>query len=286
MRRLLGLGDNTADLYVTSGTMYPGGNAVNVAALTARLGHEASYLGVLGTDAPGDLILGALRAEGVDVSRCRRVPGPTSWSRVVHHENDRTFDGSDAGVSRAWDLGPEDHAWIGAHELTHTSLYSGLGPHLSAVRKAAPLLTHDFSSEWTDEDLRATAPLLDVAFLSAADLDEDACVNLARSVAALGTGVVIVTRGERGALALSDGRIHTQAAEPADVVDTLGAGDAFIAGFLGVWTPTRDVPSALSAGAHEAARNCAVRGAFGHGAPIPESHPAGGPERPSPADTR
>ena len=74
--RILGIGDNTVDIYVDQGMEYPGGNAVNVAVLARRLGAETSYLGCLGRDALGDLVHECLVAEGVDVSRCRRIDGP------------------------------------------------------------------------------------------------------------------------------------------------------------------------------------------------------------------
>ncbi len=61
--RLLGLGDNTVDTYVDQGTQYPGGNAVNVAVFAHRLGLAAGYLGCLGADAAGDLLLQALQAK-------------------------------------------------------------------------------------------------------------------------------------------------------------------------------------------------------------------------------
>jgi len=271
MRRLLGLGDNTVDHYLSTDTIYPGGNAVNVAVLTARLGHEASYLGIVGTDAEGDLILRALREERVDVTHCRQIPGTTSWSAVRHDGNDRFFTGSDPGVSTRWDLTEADDAFIARHHITHTSLYSALEPHLPRIRRAAPLLSFDFTSEWTDAHLQRVAPLVDIAVLSAASVGTEDAEALARRVAHAGPEVVVVTRGPRGALALHADEPHHQAALPVTPLDTLGAGDAFIAGFLNTWLDTRDARAALHAGAREAARNCATRGAFGHGVPMSDS---------------
>ena len=50
MVRVLGIGDNTVDIYVDQDVQFPGGNAVNVAVMMKRLGAEASYLGCIGTD--------------------------------------------------------------------------------------------------------------------------------------------------------------------------------------------------------------------------------------------
>ena len=57
---------------------------------------------------------------------------------------------------------------------------------------------------------------------------EDAAAELA----ALGPREVVVKRGAQGALSLVDGGVHTAPAVPVDVVDTVGAGDAFVAGYL------------------------------------------------------
>ncbi|GGL19489.1 PfkB family carbohydrate kinase [Deinococcus radiotolerans] len=274
MPRLLGIGDNTVDVYLSQGVMYPGGNTVNVAALSARLGHPASYVGCVGRDAAGQLILRALQAEGVDVTRCRQVKGQTSWSAIQHREGDRYFVGSDAGVQGNWTLTDDDLAFVAAHDVVHSSLYSGLDDQLPRIREAARVLTYDFSSEWTPGGLAQVAPLLDVAFLSAGEGETGQALDLARSVAEQGARVVVVTRGAQGALALLDGTVFKQSVVPTQVTDTLGAGDAFITAFLHHWTTHHDLPGALNAGAHEAARNCAVHGAFGHGVPIPAHHPA------------
>ena len=75
MPRILGLGDNTIDTYVSAGLQFPGGNAVNVAALARRLGAQASYLGCWGDDEGGAILRAALTAEGVDLSHVREIAG-------------------------------------------------------------------------------------------------------------------------------------------------------------------------------------------------------------------
>ena len=65
--RIVGVGDNTVDKYLHLKMMFPGGNAVNVPVLARRYGHDASYIGWLGDDTYGHLILDALVAEGLDV---------------------------------------------------------------------------------------------------------------------------------------------------------------------------------------------------------------------------
>ena len=54
--RIAGIGDNVIDRYLNKGVMYPGGNAVNVAAHSAMLGADSAYIGVIGDDLGGSII--------------------------------------------------------------------------------------------------------------------------------------------------------------------------------------------------------------------------------------
>ena len=54
--RLLGIGDNVSDQYVHTNTMYPGGQALNVASFARLQGAQAGFLGAFGTDAPAEHI--------------------------------------------------------------------------------------------------------------------------------------------------------------------------------------------------------------------------------------
>lgn len=266
--RLLGLGDNTVDIYVDRALQFPGGNAVNVAVQARRLGAQTGYLGCLGSDEAGMLVADALRAEGVDASRCRVRAGDNARCFIGHDGHDRRFLRSQRGVRGEWgDFSPEDLAYIAGFDLVHASIYGELDGALATLRPAIRRFSFDFSERWTPANLAATLPWLDIAFLSFPGGSDVECSELARECAAAGPGIVVVTRGERGSLALAGGVFHRHGITPARIVDTLGAGDGFIAAFLLAVLEGRGVPAALAAGADNAAAACACQGGFGHGAP-------------------
>lgn len=273
MVRVLGIGDNTVDIYVDQGVQFPGGNAVNVPILMKRLGAEGSYLGCIGTDFLGELIQHALTAEGIDISHLRVIEGPNSWSRIRHVGGDRVFDGSHPSRRGDYRLKPEDFRFIAAHDLAHSSVYSRLEDELERIGAAAPLLSFDYSSEYTPDYIARTAPALDIAFLSDALGSDDESEALARKVAGHGPRIVVITRGSKGALALAANRIFRQPVRPAQVVDTLGAGDGFIAAFLLAMLKGEDIEAALAKGALHAAHVCTYRGAFGYETPIRPGQP-------------
>ena len=263
---LLGLGDNTVDIYVDKGVMFPGGNAVNVSVLGGRLGASAAYLGCLANDVYGRLLFDAMSAEGVDLSHCRRIDGENAHVLVGHRDGDRVFLKSTPGVRACYALGSDDFAYIGGFDVVHTSYCSDNEALIPAISRAATLLSYDFSNRWTKDHMARFGSFVDIAFLSFPNRADEECAEALREWSASGIHIVVMTRGEDGALALSNGTLYRQGSMPARVVDTLGAGDAFIAGFLTTFLKGNPVPLALRNGARAATMACGEMGGFGHGA--------------------
>ncbi|PZP42886.1 MAG: fructoselysine kinase [Azospirillum brasilense] len=273
MPRILGIGDNTVDVYVDDGMQYPGGNAVNVAVQARRAGAEASYLGCLGRDALGELLHGALVAEGIDISMVRWRDGPNARSPIAHRDGDRIFLGGKPGVRGQYELSEADDAFVAAHDLAHTSVHSDLDVELPRLKRHAKLLSYDYSERWTRPGKADTFRHVDIAFLSSPRAGQVECEDIMRNCAGSGPKLVVLTRGIRGSMALWQGEISTAGTQPTQVVDTLGAGDAFIGAFLVAWLRRRDPQAALEAGAAHAALACGSKGAFGHGAPVSAGAP-------------
>ncbi len=267
--QLLAVGDNVVDCYPDLGVMFPGGNTVNVAVHARRTGAASAYLGVVGTDAAGDLVRGSLVAEGVDTALVRTIEGANAFAVVRVVEGNRVFESGEIGVSR-FRVGDADLERAAAVDVVHTGECSMTEKDLPRLSEVARLLSFDFSERpW--EYVEEHAPLVSVAVLSAASVEEDP-VLLARRVASLGPRVVAVTQGPGGATLLADGRVYRAPAGAGPVVDTLGAGDAFIARLL-VGLARGEQPEALlPAATAYATASCAEHGAFGHEAGLPPAY--------------
>ena len=142
--RLLAVGDNVVDRYVEAGFMYPGGNAVNVAVHARRNGATSAYLGAVGTDRAGHVVLAALEEEGVDTMLTRRVDGPNAYADVRIVAGNRVFGGADAGISR-FTVSPADLEAAAAFDIVHTGECSMLEGQLNELAEAARTLSFDFS---------------------------------------------------------------------------------------------------------------------------------------------
>lgn len=284
--RILGIGDNVSDQYVHTGTMYPGGQALNVAAFGRMQGADTGFLGAFGSDAPAEHIQQVLKELGIHTDRCRHYPGENGASRVTLKNGDRVFLGSNkGGVLRQHplQLDPADLDYIRTYHIVHTSNNSYLDGELEKVKKTGVLLSYDFSTRWNEPDrLRRVASQADIAFLSCSDLTGEEAKGLLRQAAGLGVSLTVATRGSRGALLYDGSAFLEQSSEYVEPVDTMGAGDAFASALLvhlaAAWRAEEQLPEmeaigkAAAAAAHFSSQVCLQNGAFGHGRPIPEGY--------------
>src|SRR4051794_33087819 len=185
--QLLAVGDNVVDRYPAQGVMYPGGNAVNVAVHARRCGLRVGYVGAVGTDQAGRVVLGALQAEGVDTSRTRVVDGANAYAEVQVVQGNRVFGHGDVGVSR-FTVAPDDLAVARAADVVHTGECSMVEDQLESLAGASRRLSFDFSERPWDY-VERYAPLADVAIVSRPASALPEALDVARRVQALGPDV-------------------------------------------------------------------------------------------------
>jgi len=267
--RVVGVGDNTVDIYLHQGLMFPGGNAVNVSVFANRLGAYASYIGWLGNDERGNLIHDALVEENIDLSHVRRIDGENAFCEIDVVEGDRIFGDFSEGVRNQIVLNDEDYEFISEHSLTHTSIYSFVEPFIEKLHKYSRKLSFDFSQDWDTDYLEKILPHVDIAILSSKERQLEDNRPLMQMAKTKGPELILITGGDQGAL-LFDGQgfYHQGIVEVTDIADTLGAGDAFAANFMVEYLKGVHIPDALAHAAEFAASACQSHGAFGHGAPI------------------
>jgi sugar/nucleoside kinase (ribokinase family) len=267
--RLLAVGDNVVDVYPQQGVMYPGGNAVNVAVHAKRQGAQAAYLGAVGTDLAGEVVLGSLRAEGVDTSLTRIVDGPNAAALVHVVDGNRVFAGGDVGVS-VFELSSHDLAVAAGFDIVHTGECSHIEDQLGELARCSSRLSFDFSERPWDY-VQQYAALASIAISSAPDGDLSQATRQVERLRALGPVTAVVTLGAAGAVVLEE-TLTYRPAPPGRIVDTLGAGDAFIARLLVGLARSEPIGTLLSAATTYATGTCASFGAFGYPSAISPVH--------------
>ena len=260
-------------------TMHVAGAESNVAVGVARLGHSVSWAGVLGADPHGEFILRQLRAEGVGLHYREDAARRTGVMFLEQRTADVTrafYYRSDSAGSTLCPADVDGALQVGARVLHLTGITAALSPESRkaveyAAKQAASngvvvsLDVNYRSKLWSREEARQVlTPLVRHAGIVIASDDELGLVATAPAGAQdphtaesamvaelLGFGVreVVVKRGAAGATVHTpDGRWDTPAVQVTSI-DTVGAGDAFTAGYLSALLDGADVPGRLQRGA-------------------------------------
>ena len=266
---MIGVGDNVVDCYLDQRTYYPGGNAVNVAVNCRRDGASpVAYLGIFGDDPEAEHIKRCLDAEDVEWKRSRKVYATTGHPGVsLSADGDRIFMGGPKDTAQhifRLRLTPPDLDYIAGFDVCHSSCYSGIEPELAALAKRTEV-SFDFSTRNEDDYIDEVSPHIRMAFFSGTALTEGKLESIIDRCHDRGTEIVGITLGSRGAVFSRLGRRFVQAVKPAAaIVDTMGAGDSFIAGFLTRYYETGAMADSLDFAAERAAIACGYYGGFGY----------------------
>lgn len=230
--RLAAVGDNCMDVYESIHQAFPGGNPVNVAVYTRRLGGHSSYTGVVGNDQYGKIMIEALRSKGVDTSHVRTLEGNTAITKVRLVDGERVFGDYDEGVLVDFKLSDSDIDFLCTHDIVVTGLWGMVENDLHKIKARGTLIAFDFATKPEGEVLEAAIGQVDYAFFSTDEGDTSKLRNLMKQLKARGPKLVIATMSEQGSLVFDGTSFHHYGIVPCDVIDTMGAGDSYIAGFL------------------------------------------------------
>jgi 2-dehydro-3-deoxygluconokinase len=232
-----------------------GGAESNVAIGLVRLGVSATWVGRVGDDALGQRVLRELRAEGVTVQAVLDNGAPTGLMVKERRTNDHTRVIYYRARSAGSRLCPEDvpASLVPAADVLHCS---GITLGLSASAEQAIWATVDQatrakvaisfdvnhrSAVWGPRDAgqvyRALAQKAVIVFAGLREArmitaEPGDAASQAKAISALGPAEVVIKLGPEGCVASVEGELYTVPAVPIDAVDTVGAGDAFVAGYL------------------------------------------------------
>lgn len=215
-----------------------GGQAANVAAWAAELGAAARFVGKRAHDAAGRLVAEEVRAHGVELLG-PVVSGGTGVVVSIAEPGGLRSMASDRGVAPELRAEELEIAWFRGCDVLHLSGYSLFRSPIDqagakaagAVRQQGGRVSVDlsaaeailaFGAERFRDRLAQLQP--DVVFATEAELDAVG--------ADVDAPVVVRKRGARGIVVETARRASELAAQPAEVVDSTGAGDALAAGFL------------------------------------------------------
>jgi len=258
--RIACVGDNCIDRYLPPlNYALVGGNAVNVAVQLTRIGVASAYFGAAGQDAGGERLRAALLGAGVSVAGLRLRAGETTATTDIATtpDGERQFLHEDFGACATYRPDEHDLAALAAFDHVHLGWLNDGGALKRYLRRHGVSVSQDLSVNAAPDNLSPAG--LSVAFASASG---DAAEALAEALLEGGAVLAVVTSGAAGSLAATGQQIVRAAALTLEPVDTTGAGDSFIAGFLASYLNGAPLPEALAQGAIRASEACRHHGGF------------------------
>lgn len=240
------IGETLIDIIEEDGSSeeFIGGSPANVAIGVARLGHRSKLLTRVGDDPRGDRIAAHFAAEAVELIEESRTPAPTSTAHAKI-----AADGSAEYVFNLdWSLpriAPEPGQLVhvgsfavciapGSDEALRFLREQGDSHLVTIDPNIRPSLLSDHASVLRRfEQAVAATDLVKLSDDDAAWLYPDvAPLDVLDRIRALGPRIAVMTLGAAGACAIGDGGIAQVDARPVEVVDTISAGDSYMASLI------------------------------------------------------
>ena len=225
------LGDNCVDFYSNLNRYYCTGNAVDFGVHMKRLGTPVSIISVTGNDRFGREMRETLETEGVDLSHFHTVEGRTAVSYMELIDKERTYGDYVEGAMEDVQFSKEDIAFAKEHDLVHTAFWGNAQKHLPEIHASGTEICFDYATEMNDPLVEETIPYVDYAFFSY-EKEDDFIKGFLKEIVGKGPKIAVATFGEEGSIAWDGKEFYRYGIEEADLVNTIGAGDSFMAGFM------------------------------------------------------
>lgn len=229
--KVAAIGDNCIDYYERLQRLYPTGNVVDTGVNLQKLGINTSIISTTGSDKYGQLMLDTLKREGIDISHLKVAEGQTAITYMDMNGLDRVHGDYMEGVLSNISFDEEDIAFAATHQLVHSAFWGKAEGVLEEIKRRGALISFDYADRYQTEMVNKTAPFVDYGFFSFKEKDEfvkEFLIDMTKK----GMKIAVATFGEKGSLAYDGSKFYEFGIFEAEVVNTVGAGDSFIAGFL------------------------------------------------------
>ena len=253
--RVAMIGDNCIDIYEKLGRKYPTGNVVDTGVNMAKLGATVSIISTTGSDENGRWMRKTLQKEGVNLSHFKTSEGSTAVTYMDMDGLDRVHGDYVEGVLENIIFEEEDIHFASGHDLVHSALWGKAEDVLPKIKEKNPrcLISFDYADRLEHELVKKTLPEVDLGFYSYHQGRDQWIEEFLADKTKRGMKVAVATFGEKGSLAYDGRQYYVGKVYPAEVVNTVGAGDSFIAGFLYEYLNGNTIEKCLETGARIAA---------------------------------
>ena len=166
--KLAAVGSNCIDYYnnLDGGKAFPGGGPVNMAVYTVRLGGEAAYIGPVGNDSYGEIMMEAMKKKGVNISHLRVEEGKTAVSQVELVDGERILGDYEEGVLETYILSDEDMDFIQNFDVVICDVWGKVEGQFKELKERGITTAFDCATYLESNASEQAIPYTDYLFYS------------------------------------------------------------------------------------------------------------------------
>lgn len=230
MKRTLAMADNCIDVYYKLDRYYLTGNSIDFAMNYKDLGGDVTEMTVLGNDVFALALEERLKERGIPLRVIKRVDRPTAMATMDIENGDKKHLHFEGNAMEEIRLSKEDMEFVRQFDIVYAERWAKAERYISTLKQAGQIWVYDFSKRLERKCNDQILPFIDYAFFSY-ERDDDYIRNFMIRTKQKGAGTVIAMLGEEGSLAYDGRQFYEMKAEKVSVVNTVGAGDSYIAAF-------------------------------------------------------
>lgn len=265
MTNIISMTTMCADVFVESGKMLAGGEALNFAANACKFPDvKVSIMGAIGDDDCGREVLRSIEGKPVDISDIHIIKGGKTASNHIYltENGDRYFmeNSWDGGVDETFSMSESDRKAVCGSDIVYMTCYCHSYKDVVSLKDRSDFkLAVDFDVRRDFDEIEKLLLDIDFFFISGS---ED-ILPVFEKWSEKYDCIFNVTLAENGSVTYHKGRKHSCKAVPvSEVIDTTGCGDSYHAAFLCSYAAEGDIQKAMACGSASASETLSHIGGF------------------------
>ncbi|ABR47549.1 PfkB domain protein [Alkaliphilus metalliredigens QYMF] len=259
--KIAAVGENIIDDYHQREEAYIGGGCINfLMTLAEESKHQLSYIGPIALDYYGESITQALTEKEINVEYATYLEGKSPLVKIEMHKGEKSYGQSRRGVLEAFRLTDQQITLIQEQDHIHATIIGGLLPLINKM-KSRGTVSFDYSRLQNERLILNTASFIDFPCLSRDEFTQKER-TLMEEIHKEGSKEVILLLGDKGSVVYDGEKFTKIKSEKLSVIDTLGAGDAYISQYISCRLTGVGIKSAMETATAKAIGVCQHFGGF------------------------
>lgn len=230
MKKTIAMSDNCIDVYYKLNRYYLTGNSIDFAFNYKDLGGDVTEMTILGNDVFAMALEAQLKERGIPLRILKRTNRPTGMATMDLVDGDKKHLDFAGNAMEEIELTAEDLEFVKSFDIVYAERWTKVERYIHELKQPGQIWVYDFSKRLEQRSNTQILPYLDYAFFSY-EQDDEYIRSFMKKTQEKGAKVVVAMLGEEGSLAYDGEKWYRQDAEKVPVVNTVGAGDSFIAAF-------------------------------------------------------